>query len=223
MYKLKDQSGFAIGAILLAVVLIAAVVGAISAGSSGSSTVSNREKDRLLASALVAQSVDIGNTIALVTSQTALPIEAIDNTADCSGGADTCYALFSPVDGMNEPRVPDQLIVANTGGVYNNKGEWIYRDDVRFQTNGGTDVGTASDDVVIFVKGLSDNVCSQLNNIVNNISPSNGLTEITSGSFDPSSTAVYSGEHSSIDFRPMGCNRDTTNSYNFFYSVLQVQ
>lgn len=222
MRRHSPVAGFAIGAILLAVVLIAAVVAAIAAGSGSSSSVSGREKDRLQASTLVSQAVEINNTIKLIQSQSSLPIEAVSDPDDCSGGADACYALFSPSDGMSQPQVPSILIVADTGGVFANKGEWIYREDVQFQTNSGADVGTTADDGVLFVKGVRDEVCAQLNNIVNDIPVEDGLTEITSGSFNASSTAVYDGDHGDVAFRPMGCNVDTVNEYNFFYAVVDI-
>jgi hypothetical protein len=53
------QRGFAIGTVLLAVVLIAAIVSAIAIASRGNSEQGQREKDRLLASVLIQQGIDI--------------------------------------------------------------------------------------------------------------------------------------------------------------------
>lgn len=211
MHK-NSSSGFAIGAILLAVVLIAAIVAAISAGSSGSNSVSEREKDRLQASALLSQIVQLEQTVAIVRSQTNLPIEAISDDDDCSSGPGDCFPLFDPAQGMSEPKVPVQALTTGASSA------WVYRDDVEV-TNAGVDLGTSSNEVLVLVDHLTDTVCRQINNLANGIAITD--TQILSTDFTLPTESPLA--FTSATYYPKGCVLGGgQGGTNFAYSVIVV-
>jgi len=193
--KYNSQSGFAIGTILLAVVLIAAIVSAIAIASRGSSSQSNREGARVQASTILQQGINLKQgfdrmsgtgtlaaNVVLSDSDTAAGgPDGLGNTSTLGTGAaaainfttgTNCIAgdpcIYDPTNGGTTAQSPPTaaLFAGAPAGV-----RYIIRNLT--VNRGGTEIGTAAADRVILLSGLRDDVCRQLNQMAASVNVSN--------------------------------------------------
>ena len=189
-FRLNDRRGFAIGTILLAVVLIAAIVSAIAIASRGSTGSADREQNRLDAGSLMQlgtgfknafdRAAATGNDIRLMTLGT--PIEgpfpapeveancgiamyglaACNNTPNCIFGTD---AFMAEPTGLNR-----RMFCGVTGAP-----------DLQFQLRRDfiiAGVGGGQPQVVVLLGGLSRPICQHINNMANGIPTTQNLPTI---------------------------------------------
>ncbi len=181
--SINRQSGFAIGTILLAVVLIAAIVSAIAIASRGTSNQGNREGSRVNASTIVQQGINLKNgfdrLISTGTDVTTITFGASDNTAsndetmglaanrgaanfDARGNClSTDPCLFNPTTGGASVQIPP-----TTSGVFNASVTAGNLALVRYNLRRNVTlagVGTANNNIVTLLGRLSDATCRQLN------------------------------------------------------------
>lgn len=168
----SSQSGFAIGTILLAVILIAAIVSAIAIASRGSSNQSNREGARVQASTLIQQGVNLRNGFErMVTTGTGrdnIVATGAAGRANTAGSADCTTAtsltaplvcLYSNPDGGTAAQVPPSQ--AFTPGGDNSVGRYRLHQHATVPN-----VGTAGQVIVMEISDIRLDVCRQINSLV---------------------------------------------------------
>ncbi|MGE0252245.1 MAG: hypothetical protein AB7G80_06305 [Dongiaceae bacterium] len=211
--KCNSQSGFAIGTILLAVVLIAAIVSAIAIASRGTQTQGNREQTRVNASTVISQGINLSNAFQRLigTGATTDTISATsadagtapatnggsnaaataDCTVDAAHGATNFQCLYGAGAGTVQ-QVPRQALASGTTAPVG--GRYFYN------RNAAGVVGTAiSSPGIIYVGGLDSLVCSQINNLVNNSSINTAPPVVTTSQSANLSSAT-TGENTALDF-----------------------
>lgn len=188
----NPEQGFAIGTILLAVVLIAAIVSAISAASRGSSSTQNREGARIQASALINQSLNLKSgfdrltTIGVNRFSIVMAGDDRDNDGadDCDDGDQVALAaldavcLYDSVEGgAAAQRPPTQAFVE--GAINAEESDrWVLLGagsanvpDGRVPGVGSSSAtGVGGRNIVASVHNITNDVCRQINNIVHGVS-----------------------------------------------------
>ncbi|TAH32309.1 MAG: hypothetical protein EYC62_09255 [Alphaproteobacteria bacterium] len=170
---INRQSGFAIGTILLAVILIAAIVSAIAIASRGSSTQSGREQARVQASTLLQQGANLRSgferMVANGTDKTSITANAAnDQLNNCDNNnfpANTTCLYHTTEGGTTVQQVSTQAFhTANA----NNFSRYHLLRSVNV-TGVGTFTGGASTgaSAVMVIGDLKLDVCRQINNQVN--------------------------------------------------------
>lgn len=233
----KLRGGFAIGTILLAVILIAAIVSAIAIASRGSSNQSTREQSRIYASALLQQSSDIKTQLERLTSQgqnrkniilnpgggsSYLPFLATYCTADDAGNM--CFFSETGVS----LQLQANMFEDDPWNVYGDK--WMMHDIV-------TIPGFAQHEdklSIIAVVGLKREVCQHLNNMMNGTSinadplPTSNLARdlqwqgtrrIDISAADAPLLNYMAGQGLCIRKEPPGTEFVGINAYSFYYVV----
>jgi type II secretory pathway pseudopilin PulG len=181
--SINRQSGFAIGTILLAVVLIAAIVSAIAIASRGSTQQGNREQARVNATTIMNQGINYQNAFNRIVANGTLPetIVASNDTGTAGLGdgntstvgtngalainfttgtnclaADGDPCIHNAVEAQAPPR--NGLVATPPAGV---------RYAIRQLTVGdGTDqIGTTASEPVLLLSGVERGVCQNINNV----------------------------------------------------------
>lgn len=133
--KTNSQSGFAIGLILLAVVLIAAIVAAIAVSTQDSGASGDREQARINASTLVQQGIALQNAVTrydvlgLNSGTGAIIAETVEDS-DVSGPGGTIDAAPDPSTVFN-PDTGDGIWTFAVDG----SNVWVYVDGVPADAN----------------------------------------------------------------------------------------
>ncbi len=177
---INRQSGFAIGTILLAVILIAAIVSAIAIASRGTTSQSNREGARVQASTLMQQGTNLKNGFDRMIGGGVTGAEIVMSDADANGAdgdgnteATAGYStgtncddddpcLFDPTaGGASAQNPPGQALIAPaTAGVR------YQLHNYTIVGSGGGAVGTAAGvDRAIILSGIRRDVCQQINRL----------------------------------------------------------
>lgn len=149
---MRHESGFAIGLVLMAVVLIAAIAGIISLGLSSGASTSSREQSRVEASTVISQAVEISNIIQNASNYSFLPVELVSSSDDCSDGAGTCYPALT--GGVVMPLVSKKSITTS------NETWQLINSSISF--NAG-DLGTSNGDRVLYLNHMDQQVCQAIN------------------------------------------------------------
>lgn len=167
------QSGFAIGTILLAVILIAAIVSAIAIASRGSSTQSGREQARVQASTLLQQGANLrsGFERMVANGNDRMTITASANAGDQAANC-TNAAITAPLEGgtainclyhtQNGGTTVQQVSTAamQIGAANLTRYHLLRRVTL-------TGVGNGANNIVMAIGDLRLDVCRQINNQVN--------------------------------------------------------
>lgn len=175
----NNQSGFAIGTILLAVILIAAIVSAIAIASRGSSTQGDQERARVNASTAVSQGINLANGFQRLTvGGTAVrEITANDqlDIANTNAGA-SCSPTGAGTVVRTTPARTFQCLYGSAGaGAIINPPRQIFRNNVapavgyRFNRNATNIAGNTTAQSVMYTYNLTRAVCQQINNQVNGL------------------------------------------------------
>jgi hypothetical protein len=144
-HSANSRAGFAIGTILLAVVLIAAIVSAIALASRDSVGSGEREKSRLLQALTTQQIVDMNVKAASLLSTGNGPTV---NTADLIGAG---Y--------LDSPRFRDMRIIANPGTLYSSGfSNNVASGDILY-----FNLGSSYRQSYLVLYGLRDDSCNQIN------------------------------------------------------------
>lgn len=180
--SINRQSGFAIGTILLAVVLIAAIVSAIAIASRGSQTQGNQERARVNASTLISQGINFANGFQRLTVGGTLVNEITFNNAaaiaDTNAGANCTPEGGTPAGTVSRttPVRVFQCIygAAGTGSAITPPRQ-VFRNNAlpavgfrmnraALNINGQT---AAASSTVLYTHNLTRETCQQINNQVN--------------------------------------------------------
>ncbi|MGD9650520.1 MAG: hypothetical protein AB7U41_07025 [Dongiaceae bacterium] len=243
----KSQSGFAIGTILLAVVLIAAIVSAIAIASRGTTNQSGREQSRINATTVIQQGINlkqgydrlmangIDRTNIVIGAPAATPGTTVGTnaagTVNCTGATAPNVCLFDNPNGGTATQVPPQQAVEL--GAANNP------NPLRYKRMAGVTVpgigSTVGNDIVIYLTDISRQVCQQINNVSSgNLIPSNAnppvpTTLLAAGALTPANeTAGFdlTGIETTANFntqegcvRIIGAAEDETSTYMYFRVV----
>jgi hypothetical protein len=231
MISSHPRSGFAIGTILLAVVLIAALVSALAIASRGSSNTSGREKARIAAATtintaytlkqnierLLAQGIDANSLFMAEISGNPTHLPYAGNYCRNDTSTRTCALVdFTP-----QPIDPLFLEPQLAAPFYSERWE-IYRI-----------IGATHQASIIAWIGLTKSFCQQINNILMGESPSTepaGVAHLIyqlqtgseSSSLDPGDEAnlhFTPGEGGCLQKNPPGPTVLGANSYTFYYVV----
>lgn len=156
--KINKNKGFALGSILLGLVLIAAVAALLSSGSNSTSTMANREKNRLAASQVISLGTNLQSAIQshLDDNWALSEIRLEETAAACT--ANTALCLYAT--GVREPVFPTQALATGETGSINIDTTRIYTFD-----DSASNFGTASADGALVITGLSESVCKYINAI----------------------------------------------------------
>ncbi len=175
---INRQSGFAIGTILLAVVLIAAIVSAIAIASRGTQSQGGREQARVNATTLVQQGINLKqgfdrmiattlndavnrNTISLTVDANGINAgTAVCNTNNAAGRANSVCLYDNPNGGAAEQNPPANAFAA--GGPT----------DARYKLRHNVtlfNLGTGAGHSVIYAGNVSLPVCRQINALSNGL------------------------------------------------------
>ena len=201
----KNQSGFAIGAILMAIVLLAAVAGAIALGGRNRSSNSSDQSAVVTAATVVqeANNLRAGFDVMLARGTTLSTI-TFDNAATTG--------LLNPTTGGAELQtLPAAATSTNE--------TWQYKNGTVKIVGIGTDAGG---DYVVIVSSVKDTVCQQIMKSLYNTTtlPASGIAASAWRGSSVDLTAGVSG----IDNRPSGCVTTTDGAdKNVFYSVMAAQ
>lgn len=169
----NTKKGFAIGTILLAVILIAAVVSAIAVASRGSGTQSEREKSRLAASAIIGQATAykaaLDRVIATGTHRTQLVLHTYSASynattdasflPDCTADVSPNICLYTKPDAVISAQQLSNEYFDAQGGA---NGKWLL-----FHLSNITGAAAFSNRLsIIAVSGLKKPICQHLNNML---------------------------------------------------------
>ncbi len=173
----SNQSGFAIGTILLAVVLIAAIVSAIAIASRGTSGQQNREQARVQASTLLQQAVNLRSGFERLNAN-GVPIRSISMAGDgatpsvttnasqadsCADSVGSVVCLYDTDDGGAAIQSPPRQAFRAPGGPMNNRWMLAHEIDV------GDTASALNGNTVILVGNVNRAVCQQINNLVHGL------------------------------------------------------
>lgn len=145
------QGGFSILSVILVVVAIIGVLGAWAmSGQTNTSSASTSTTD-VVGSSLISDAMAIKSTFdaLMVNGSAASTITFIPNTAGSSN-------ILDPTNGIQRP-VPMASAFSSTVAP---SGMWVYH-PTGFA---GNNIGTGSDDPALFLRGVKDGVCGQINN-----------------------------------------------------------
>lgn len=178
--KKSSTGGFMIGAILLTIVLIAAIVAAMTSGGSNSVNITDQENNRVLATSILSQAANIKSDIDLATSQGHTTFKLEETDGDCPLNA---YCLYNTDTGYGT--VP---VVYETVGKSGLRWEWGL---VRMEL-GSEELGSSAPESVIVLQGLKEGVCKQINSVLRGHD-----ADTYNNQSDGSSTILDTGELSS--------------------------
>lgn len=157
------QDGLAIGVILVAVALVAALGMVIAASSSYVFGYSSTPKDDALASALIAEARNLRGGVDTMTAR-GTSISSI--TFDTS----TTAGLFNPSIGGTDLQAPVPMAQASTSA------SWVWKVDASGNpTVNMYNVGTSQTDYVAILPNVEYHVCYDINGVLNNYSGIPGL------------------------------------------------
>lgn len=207
----NTTQGFAIGTILLAVILIAAIVSAVAIASRGTSSSSTREKDRLAAATLAQQSVSISQGIQRMLASGVAP-ENIVGSFNFTAGSNNSYGLLNYINDDNiipctaDVRGRTCLYTATAApsfsqSMFDDKGSnsiiaktWLlYYADFQIQ-----DTGRNFRTFIAVMGDVTDGICRNFNNIINGAALNQSPPRVTAmfdypNKFMTSSTDQFTG------------------------------
>lgn len=236
MKHVHTNKGFAMGIILVALVLGVVVVAAILAGSGNAGPFTKQNKYRLAATTIVSQAESIGAAIdsaenlGYTIAQIKLGSLSVDGTMDCTSVAATDYCLYNTTNGIDEPSAPAQAVSQYIG--------WKKSTGTIVRTTATVHAGTTAADDLIFLARINDQVCIQLNNLsvgtdLDHEIPA-GVGTYTAQGFttpqgdslpqlvDASALVLNVTTLSSTAVPTTLCFRDTVLGYNVYYSILRA-
>jgi len=190
--QVNKQSGFAIGLILLAVVLIAAIVAAIAVSTQDSGSSGDREQARINASTLVQQGIALKNA--------ALRYDALGLNNGADAIADNDFGSMVGVDGTIGALPDAEAVVAGA--------TW----DVGVSAAAGS--GTFA--YLAGVPAQGNQICEQINSILHNAAtaPADNFAEAAPTGFDIDADGDADPEGCTVDNAG-----DNTGTY--FVRILQ--
>lgn len=201
----QRQGGFAIGLILLAVVLIAAIVAAIAVSTSDTANNTNQEEDRVNASTVVQQMTFIRNS--------AIRWNALGSSFTSGDAADMSDTLVG-----NTLDVQPSISADVFGGSTNQS--WVLLPVADVEAGGGLPAGASGMYALANISSGSDGVCQQINNILWNISVQDQLgnaadfqfADIVEDRTDSLGNGVARGMDfdftAAYDYKDQGCSSD---------------
>lgn len=211
------QAGFAIGVILMAVVLIAAIVAGISISNQGSTAQATRQQNAMIAGVLSTLSLDIVNGINQAQKN---GFELSDIILNDNGCTPTQFCLFSPVNGLIKADLP-------TGATTQNSPWTINTLRISFENNvPSSDAGTAADDTVLFLKNVSEDVCKQVNILNNDFYTTSDLQSVFAAETDADYTNPSAGHLNIVgnlsNYHPMGCFYENSEDTYYLYRIIDA-
>ena len=182
----SKQGGFILGYVLLGVLLISAVIAAIARANTGPSPQASGESNKLYANTVVKIGNDLRDASIRFASDRDINSMKLDTTSGI-GLYDPALALAVDV------KVPGKAAAA--GG-----SDFSFGLDKTGITV--TNLGTSGPEIAITATGLSDGVCSAINNVLYG---------------DPVTTAIPDA----VGLRQEGCASVGTPASNTYYKVVQ--
>lgn len=211
----KNQQGFAIGIILLALVLGLVVIGAISSGLGDAVGFTSSNKRQLQATSVINQAEALGSTVEMVTSlgytTSQILLEVTDAT--CPG---TNFCLYNTTNGIDE-LFPSRN-VTTTATV------WVLDPDLTIRSNAAppTHVGTNLPDSAVRLQNITANICRYLNNLTTGIPLDADFPAATFSNIDATHilTVTLPSELSSVPQQL--CVYDSGLDNYMFYSTVEA-
>lgn len=213
MKTVKNENGFAIAPILLAIALIGIIAGAIAVASRTATVSTVEHTAKMAASTVIQQMSNLNTGYTIMLSRALHPSEITWDNATNTG-------IFHPTDGgTSEQRAPVEAL-ANPEPTHPG---YVYKVDsngnpvVKIKGIGITD----NADYVVALPGVKKAVCEQINKTVL------GSTNIPVGSgtlanWGSAATVVDMSDNSNIEKLSMACIKTTDASESYvFYSVLR--
>lgn len=264
--QIAKQKGFAIGTILIAIALIAAVGAAIAIASKSTTDSGNGPQSKLLASNVITQGSAIKQTIDVIRLNFGADLTNIVFNPYANGletGSDSNltsdglnkYGIFNPTIGTSFVQLDNKtfstppLIIKDsdqknikledgsatgkgsaagfTGGGYNN---W-YLGTI------ASNAGTSAIDDAIFLTGIKEEVCLEINKSANGTNGMTGLANIPTVASAASLAMPWAGANitnrddviltggnsANVDAWTEGCLRDNTTSQYIYFNVLKTK
>lgn len=203
----KRNSGFAIGMILLVIVLIGAIVGAIAVASRSSNTNASGETAKIQASALLQQGINLRSGYDLMLARGA-------DAGAISWDTSSPNGLFHPTDGGAVKQTPpSEAIVASADAV------WKYKKVVSLM---GVGID-GNDDYVGVVANVKLKHCQYINHILYGMDTSATPPTAAAGSladWQTEVTAINLSADASVTGKPEGCIQTTTAGSYVYYKAL---
>ena len=118
---LSTQSGFAMGVILVALVLGMLIVAAVATGSGSAGSFTSTNKYRLSATTIVNQAeslkaaFDSAEGLGYTFAQIMLGEVSADGTMSCASVSATDYCLYNTSNGIDEPIPPSHAVAQYVG------------------------------------------------------------------------------------------------------------
>lgn len=232
----ESNSGFAMGIIIVALVLGVVVVAAILAGSGNAIPFTKQNKYRLAASTVVSQAesitsaIDSAEDLGYTIAQIKLGSLSDDGTMDCSTVSSTDYCLYNTTNGIDEPSPPAQAVSQYIG--------WKKSTGTIVRSSGTEHLHTTAADDIIFLTRINDQVCIQLNNLsigtdLDQTPPTGVGTYTTQGwtspegdslsqQTDASSMVINITSFSGTRVPNALCFKDTVLNYNIYYYTVRA-
>lgn len=226
------QSGFGLGMILLIVIIIAAVVAAIAFALRGGGSSGERERARTDAGTITAQANDIDVAIRRLVANGVPNKNLIIFAEDKDIAPDTCAALpavclFDVAEGDEGGRPVPPRTAFEDGTIRNWSRNYVDPEQRRLPTTVNIPgVGRPNGEMVMYLTGLKDAVCKQINALANQTVPTDpqpqgapGIdTEAQGGVIDLAALANPAW----TDGWRSGCYYDTQLNTNVFVRVFEA-
>lgn len=219
--SMRDQSGFAIGMILLVIVLIGAIVGAIAVSSKSTSSSGAGESAKVQSAALMQQGINLKNGFDVMTGR---GVDAGSILWDVSAS----FGLFNPADGALPTQSPTPDVFS---ALASDTKQWVYKKDVSLMNVGTSSVA----DYVAVVPDISLRHCRYINSMLYgdalDATPAQGSSGTLAEWKDGESSSVSGGTDTpidlsasaSVDGRAEGCIATTDGVSRYVYYKTMVE
>ena len=210
MKRIRNQNGFAIGAILLVVALIAIVAAAFVIAGRTSSATSAEQSSKVMAATMVQQGINMRNGFdkMLASGLTADTI-TWDTTA--------VTGIFNPTDGGAVEQFPQADALLTTTN------QWVYKISagspvVKIK---GIGIDATADNAVVLVD-LKAGVCQQINKLLYGSTAIPAPAAGTAADWGTAATAIDLSADAAVEKKPDACIKTTDAKY-VYYKVLREQ
>lgn len=216
MIKNRRNHGFAIGAILIAIVLIAAIAAMLATAGGDTSSLTDKQRYGLLSSSLISQSNDMVGAI-MEAQKNGFPMGKIKMSATACNYDE--YCLFNEGSAVTSPAPAAGTLVDDTNS-------WVLNDVQMTFANAGGDVRTNQAEWVLLLKGINPSVCRQLNRSINNFNvhyDENDFKQSSGG--DPVNNAVTAMPLSgglTDKQRQQGCFFNSITNAYYYYRIIMT-
>lgn len=223
--QIAKQKGFAIGTILLAIALIAAIGAAIAIASKSGGQDSSNQTARLAASNVI----NMGSTIKSTVDKFRVEVVDIGNIVfnPNANGISQYHGIFNPTIGTNYTALPKTALIstpaiptASTCGTIFNTANICNKGTADVTVSGGyggwyissdfaSEAGTGSTDTAIILAGVTPEVCLDINKQIHG---TKGMTTTATNPIPTMTTAVSSFNGSEPITPPANADLATTTA-----------